>query len=136
MDLYQIINILKEIALTKPNVNSAYDGDVYILNSLPNILYSTFFITQSQHRQTTDTSTYTLTLYYIDRAFQDNSNALEIQSSGLKILQSIINELVYNYDVVVDEEIQYNTFIHKFSDYTAGVFCNVNVTVNNVVNLC
>lgn len=136
MDLYTIVNKLKDIALTIPNVNSVYDGDIYSLNAKPNVKYGTFFVTQSNHSQTVDSSTFTLTLYYIDRAFQDNSTDLEIHSTGLKVLQSIINKFVYSTDCVVEDEINYTTWIHKFSDYCAGVFCTINVTTNNDVDLC
>ena len=47
MTLFEIINKLKDIAISKPNINYVGDGDVYTLNSLPNIDYSVFFITQN-----------------------------------------------------------------------------------------
>lgn len=136
MDLYAIVNKLKDISLTIPNVNSTFDGDVFLLNSKPNLKYGVFFITETNHRQTVDTATYTLTLYYIDRSFEDNSTDLEIHSTGLKVLQSIINKFVYSTDCVVDDEINYTTWVHKFSDYCAGVYCTIDITINNEIDLC
>ena len=67
MTLFEIINKLKDIAISKPNINYVGDGDVYTLNSLPNIDYSVFFITQNDHSIDSDTITYSLNLFYIDR---------------------------------------------------------------------
>ena len=137
MTLKDIIHELEYIAKCQPNINYVGNGDIYVLNSLPDITYSVFFITQTNHSQSEDTITYNLVLYYIDRIFQDNSNALEVQSNAIIEIGNIIN--IFNENnpsCQIDYDIVYNTFYHKFQDYCAGVWANVKITTNNELGVC
>ena len=136
MTLYEIINKLKSIAINKPNINYVGDGDVYVLNSLPDIDYSVFFITQNDHSIYQDTITYSLNLFYIDRISDSEDNTLNIQSDGMLQLTNIINTLVFSEDVDVDGEISFTPFIQRFADQCAGVYCNVRFTVENNLGTC
>lgn len=136
MTLYNIVEKLKNIAITKPNINYVGEGDIYDLNSLPNIDYGVFYITQSNHSQSQDTTTYNLTLYYIDRIFQDKSNTLNVQSTGIQVLTTIVNTFEYSTEVVVNYDMDYTTFTHKFSDLCAGVYCNLSISVDNELGIC
>lgn len=136
MTLYNIVEKLKNIAITKPNINYVGEGDIYDLNSLPNIDYGVFYITQSNHSQSQDTTTYNLTLYYIDRIFQDKSNTLNVQSTGIQVLTTIVNTFEYSTDVIVNYDMDYTTFTHKFSDLCAGVYCNLSISVDNELGIC
>jgi hypothetical protein len=51
MTLVEIVKILLDIAKQQPNINYVGEGDIYTLNSLPNIDYSVFYITQNAHNQ-------------------------------------------------------------------------------------
>ena len=136
MTLFEIINKLKDIALSKPNINYAGDGDVYILNSLPNIDYSAFFITQNEHSIDSNTITYNLNLFYIDRIADSEDNVLNIQSDGMLQLTNIINNLVFSEDVDVDGEINFVPFIQRFADNCAGVYCSVSFVCDNNLGIC
>lgn len=136
MTLFELINKLKNIAISKPNINYVGDGDVYTLNSLPNIDYSVFFITQNDHSIYQDTITYSLNLFYIDRISDSEDNVLNIQSDGMLQLTNIINTLVFTEDVDVDGEIMFTPFIQKFADQCAGVYCNVRFVVENNLGSC
>ena len=136
MTLFELINKLKDIAISKPNINFVGDGDVYTLNSLPNIDYSVFFITQNDHSIYQDTLTYSLNLFYIDRISDSEDNTLNIQSDGMLQLTNIINTLVFSEDVDVDGEISFTPFIQRFADQCAGVYCNVRFTVDNNLGTC
>ena len=136
MTLFEIINKLKDIAISKPNINYVGDGDVYTLNSLPNIDYSVFFITQNDHSIDSDTITYSLNLFYIDRISDSEDNVLNIQSDGMLQLTNIINTLVFSEDVDVDGEITFVPFIQRFADQCAGVYCNVRFVVENNLGSC
>ena len=136
MTLFEIINKLKNIAISKPNINYVGDGDVYTLNSLPNIDYSVFFITQNDHSIDSDTITYSLNLFYIDRISDSEDNVLNIQSDGMLQLTNIINTLVFSEDVDVDGEITFVPFIQRFADQCAGVYCNVRFVVENNLGSC
>ena len=136
MTLFEIINKLKDIAISKPNINYVGDGDVYTLNSLPNIDYSVFFITQNDHSIYQDTITYNLNLFYIDRISDSEDNVLNIQSDGMLQLTNIINTLVFSEDVDVDGDITFIPFIQRFADNCAGVYCTVRFVVDNNLGTC
>ena len=136
MTLFELINKLKSIAINKPNINFVGDGDVYTLNSLPNIDYSVFFITQNDHSIYQDTITYSLNLFYIDRISDSEDNVLNIQSDGMLQLTNIINTLVFTEDVDVDGEITFVPFIQRFADQCAGIYCNVRFIVDNNLGSC
>ena len=136
MTLFEIINKLKNIAISKPNINYVGDGDVYTLNSLPNIDYSVFFITQNDHSIYQDTITYSLNLFYIDRISDSEDNVLNIQSDGMLQLTNIINTLVFSEDVDVDGEITFTPFIQRFADNCSGVYCTVRFIVDNNLGSC
>ena len=136
MTLFEIINKLKDIAISKPNINFVGDGDVYVLNSLPNIDYSVFFITQNEHSIYQDTLTYSLNLFYIDRISDSEDNVLNIQSDGMLQLTNIINTLVFSEDVDVEGDITFVPFIQRFADQCAGIYCNVRFIVENNLGSC
>ena len=136
MTLFEIINKLKDIAISKPNINFVGDGDVYTLNSLPNIDYSVFFVTQNDHSIYQDTITYNLNLFYIDRISDSEDNTLNIQSDGMLQLTNIINTLVFSEDVDVDGDINFVPFIQRFADQCAGVYCTVRFVVENNLGNC
>lgn len=136
MTLFELINKLKDIAISKPNINYVGDGDVYTLNSLPNIDYSVFFITQNEHSIYQDTITYNLNLFYIDRVSDSEDNVLNIQSDGILQLTNIINTLVFSEDVDVDGEISFTPFIQRFADNCSGVYCNVRFICENNLGIC
>ena len=136
MTLFELINKLKSIAISKPNINYVGDGDVYTLNSLPNIDYSVFFVTQNDHSIYQDTITYNLNLFYIDRISDSEDNVLNIQSDGMLQLTNIINSLVFYEDVDVDGDITFVPFIQRFADQCAGVYCTVRFVVDNNLGSC
>lgn len=137
MTLYEIVNSILDIAKKQPNINHTGEGDIYSLNSLPNIDYGVFYITQTNHTQSENVVTYKLVLYYIDRLLQDGSNRLQVQSQGILALNNIIN--IFNQitpEVEVDYEVDYTTFTHRFNDDCAGVFANVTITADNDLGVC
>lgn len=136
MTLFEIINKLKNIAISKPNINYVGDGDVYTLNSLPNIDYSVFFITQNDHSIYQDTITYNLNLFYIDRISDSEDNVLNIQSDGMLQLMNVINTLVFTEDVDVEGDITFVPFIQRFADNCSGVYCTVRFVVDNNLGSC
>lgn len=136
MTLIDVVNNFKDIAIQQHNINYVGDGDIYSLNNLPNLDYGVFYITQTNHTQSEDTISYTLTLFYVDRLFTDHSNRLQIQSNAIITLTNIINVFAETYDVEVDYNVNFTTFIQRFADECSGAFCNVTITVNNDIGLC
>lgn len=137
MTLVDIVKEFENIASKQPNINHVGNGDIYTLNSLPNIDYSVFFVTQTNHQQSENTITYNLVLYYIDRLFQDNSNTLEVQSTAILMLGNIINIFnQLNPDAQIDYDVNYTTFTHKFNDYCAGAWADITITTDNELGIC
>ena len=137
MTLVEIVNEIKKIADAQPNINYVGEGDIYSLNSLPNIDYSVFFITQNAHNQGENTITYNFNLYYVDRLTENQDNTLDIQSAGILLLGNIINtinELVDEVELIYD--IQYQPFTHKFADDCAGVYATCSIEVSNNLGIC
>ena len=130
MTLYEIVDILKKIALDQPNIRSASDGSVYDkLNTNPSVQYDVFHISQTNHQEDFETDYYGLQLFYISR-LEDSleDNRLQIQSIGKEILGNIIRTFCENFAIDYPT-ITYIPFTQKFNDLTAGVYCNVRLEV-------
>lgn len=137
MTLLDVVKEFEKIAIKQPNINYVGNGDIYSLSTLPNIDYGVFFITQSNHTQSENTISYTLTLFYVDRLMADGSNKLQIQSNGIMALGNIINIFAMrNQDVEISYDIQYTTFLQRFADDCSGVFCNVTIEADNNLGIC
>lgn len=137
MSLKEVIVKFLNIAKKQPNIGYTGEGDIYTLNSLPNLEYSVFFVTQQQHNQSEDVISYNLILYYIDRLVEDDANMLDIHSNGIIQLGNIINTFINeNDDAVVNYNINFTTFNHKFADKCAGVYATISVDVANNIGLC
>lgn len=130
MTLYNIIEGLKNTALTHPNVRTAKDGSVYeIMNANPSIKYGAFVVTQNMHRQTEQFDYYGLTLFYIDRLKDDmESNRLQIQSFAKQVLGNIIHVFCDEHDLDIPT-ITYQSFTQKFVDETAGQYAQFELEV-------
>lgn len=135
MTLQELITYILNIAKKQPNIKTVGEGDIYSLNSLPNIDYGVFYITQSNHTISADTTTYNLVFYYIDRLLNDDSNRLQIHSQGLLEINHILNIIDDELDVDIDD-VNITTFTHKFTDNCAGVFANVTITTKNEIGRC
>ena len=130
MTLYEIINILKKIALTQPNIRSASDGSVYDkMNTNPSVQYDVVHIQQTTHQEDFETDYFGLQLFYISR-LEDSleDNRLQIQSIGKEILGNIIRTFCENFSIDYPT-ITYIPFTQKFADLTAGVYCNIRLEV-------
>ena len=136
MTLKELIEKIKTIARKQHNIGYVGEGDIYTLNSIPNIDYSVIFITQQNHSITADLSEYNINLFYVDRLMNDKSNRLDIQSHGITIINNIINQLASTIDVDVEYPVSFTTFTQRFSDECAGVFATIKITTDNELGLC
>lgn len=132
MTLIEIVQKLKDIALTQPNVRTATEGDVYeTMNANPASIYDVFHITQGQHREDEDNDFYVFNLFYISRLTDDYNNRLQTQSIGKSVLSNIIRLFCEELDIDFPDETQltFNSFTEKFVDLCSGVYCNVTFTL-------
>ena len=134
MTLATIIETLKMIALKHPNVNSAYEGNIYdILNSNPNNKYASVVITQQSHTTDEVYDHYGFVIFYVDRLVDDmEDNRVQIQSCGKSMLGNIITFFCEEFEAECDN-IAYQPFTQKFVDMTCGVYCTITIdTVKDV----
>ena len=134
MTLATIIETLKMIALKHPNVNSAYEGNIYeILNANPNNKYASVVITQQSHTTDEVYDHYGFVIFYVDRLVDDmEENRVQIQSIGKSMLGNIITFFCEEFDAECDN-ITYQPFTQKFVDMTCGVYCTITIdTVKDV----
>lgn len=128
MTLATIIETLKMIALKHPNVNSAYEGNIYeILNANPNNKYASVVITQQPHTTDEVYDHYGFVIFYVDRLVDDmEDNRVQIQSCGKSMLGNIITFFCEEFDAECDN-ITYQPFTQKFVDMTCGVYCTITI---------
>ena len=130
MTLFQIIQILKEIALTQPNVKSATDGSIYdVMNTNPSVKYNVVHFSQTTHQSDEDSDFYGLNIFYVSR-LEDSleDNRLQIQSIGKDILDNIIRTFCENWGIDFPT-ITYTPFTQKFNDLCAGCYCNLRLEI-------
>lgn len=135
MNLFELCKELGEMAKAQELVNfSAAGSSLGEINPLTLDSYPLFFIIPSgTHTVQQDTTRFDLTLYYIDRLLEDNSNTIDIFSSSIENLKNI---LIGARDIpgVVDVENVYtirNFMPEKLNDRLAGAYANVRITVAN-----
>ena len=128
MTLAKIIDTLKMIALKHPNINSAYEGNIYdILNAKPDNKYASVVITQQSHTTDETYDHYGFVIFYVDRLVDDlDKNRVQIQSIGKSMLGNIITAFCNEFEAECDNII-YQPFTQRFADETAGVYCTITI---------
>lgn len=130
MTLYQIVSILKQIALNQPNVQSATDGSVYdVMNATNSVKYDVVHFSQTKHISDEENDYYGFNIFYISR-LEDSleDNRLQIQSIGKELLDNILRTFCENWGIEFPEIIYY-PFTQKFADLCAGVYCKVELQI-------
>ena len=135
MTLKILLKNIGEMGKAQNLVNfSAAGASLAEINPLEVTWYPMFYsIPAGTHTITEDTTTFSLTLYYIDRLLEDNSNEVDIFSSSIENLRNIINGIKW-LPGVVDVETSYtiNNFMpEKLNDRLCGSYANVRITVAN-----
>ena len=126
MTLIEIVNELKAIAMTQPNIRSAGEGNIYdYMNGNPSSKYSVFFISQTVHREDENFAYYGFNLFHINRLDSTlENNRLQEQSIAKDVLSNIVKTFCVLHDANV-ESLVYHTFTEKFKDLTCGMYATV-----------
>lgn len=134
MTLYNVVEALKKIALTQPNIRTAKDGSIYnLLNANPSVKYEAFVVTQNTHRQDEQFDYYGLTLFIVDRLDDDlETNRLQVQSIAKEQLSNIIRTFCNEYDIDIPT-ITFQTFTERFQDLTAGTYAQLEFVIPVVI---
>lgn len=133
MTLIETINLLNWIAKNQPNVNGIVEtGDVFDLNKDEyNQKYAAFCATQGTHNVGEEFTTYSFTLFYVDRLTLDKSNKIEIQSTAVEFFGNLIKTIMHNFENLNWTNGDVVTFTEKFSAECAGAYMTCNITTPN-----
>lgn len=138
MTYLQILNIIKDTALAQPNVNSVV-REFLDLNR-EDAKYSAVVIQDRDGNRDRiveqDYVTYTWHLGYVDRLTYDESNRDDIISTGINIINNIVNTIRNTWFPELEVSIvdRINTFDQRFTAQCAGVY--VVLAVNAQVSDC
>lgn len=138
MTYLQILNTIKDIALAQPNVNSVV-REFLDLNR-EDAKYSAVVIQDRDGSRDRiveqDYVTYTWHLGYVDRLTYDESNRDDIISTGINIINNIVNTIRNTWFPELEVSIvdRINTFDQRFTAQCAGVY--VVLAVNAQVSDC
>lgn len=135
MTLYTVIETIKMLALKHPNINSAYEGNIYdIMNANPGQKYASVVLTQQQHTQDDIYEHYNFNIFYVDRLVGNmEDNRLQIQSTGKNMLSNIIKAFCEEFDAECDT-INFHTFTERFADECAGAYCTITIDMVKEIN--
>lgn len=136
MNTVELINKIKEVALSQKTVNTVYDGDVYENWNSAEVKYASVNIGIQEIVSEGNLVNYSVILYYGDRLLQDKSNINSVYSDGINTLQSIVNILNSLDFIDIQEPITFTLFQQQFMDYLAGVYCQVNITTDSPLGYC
>ena len=133
--LFEIKKLIERIADKQPNIHTIIkSGDIYELNTLGDVQYSAFCLTQQPHTEEDGFRTYNFYFFYVDRLLSNGKNKIAVQSTAIEVLSNIINTLKEEEDLDITNMITYNTFTQRFSSECAGAYCYVSITVP--ISLC
>ena len=140
MTYLQILNLIKDTALAQPNVNSVV-REFLDLNR-EDAKYSAIVIQDRDgsrdRNEEQDYVTYTWHLGYVDRLTYDESNRDDIISTGINIIDNIMNTIRNTWFPELEVSIidRINTFNQRFTAQCAGVYVvlAVNVQVSDCVD--
>lgn len=137
MTLNSLLNTIALIGIDDKLVNWAGGGtSVYqAANALTIKDYPFLFASPTgTHRAEENWTTYTITLFYVSRLLEDNSNELDIQSTAVEVIKNIVKK-IQNTDGVISVSNEYtiNVFVEyeKFSDRCTGAFATLEISIVN-----
>lgn len=131
MNLYEIVNKIKEISKAQPNIQLCEEGDIYKLNESAGIEYPAIIITQTQHNKSIldDYITYNFNIFYVDRLTSDYNNKLDVQSQGIQVLKNVFRLLENQNIGILNQTINFNTFTERFEAECAGAYAALSINV-------
>ena len=133
MTLLETINLLNWVAQNQPNVNGIVkSGDVFDLNKEEyQQKYAAFCVQQNTHSISEDFTTFSFTLFYVDRLTLDKSNKLEIQSTACEFFQNLIKTIMQKFENLNWTNGEVTTFTERFSAECAGAFMTCSITTKH-----
>lgn len=115
----QVIEKLTELG-KELGIKTVFVQDIYQINNNPDISYPVLVIESDETRETLDLWQYRFRLTYVDILAEDQSNLIDIQSTGMELLSKLLRDVPENWNLTSSS---YRTFLQRFNDECSGVYC-------------
>lgn len=130
MTLTELYNTIRDISLSKVEINSFYTTNPYTAYNQNDVKYSSIAIEFTTCTDTELYRTYQGTIYYANRLTETADNLFLIQNTAVNTISDIIKDMREIDGIInISDNIQYTFFQQKFIDYLSGAYCNINITV-------
>lgn len=139
MTLESLITAIGELAINEKLVHFAgAGGSIYEINDLTIRDYPLIYISPTGvHRVEDNITYYALTLFYIDRLTEDNSNGINIHSTGIEVLRNLIlkiPDIEGVTDTASDYTVQLFVETERMKDRCNGAFATIEVgAINDII---
>lgn len=136
MTLKQLLKEIGELAINQKCCNYSCCGtSIDELNPIQVDYYPVLFTSPTgNHRVRENTTQYNITLYWIERLLEDNSNDVDIFSTAIEQLKNIIigiREIAGVVDVDFNYDIRNFTTTEKMNDRLAGAYATIVIEAVN-----
>lgn len=136
MTLLKLLREISRMAINQQIINYAAGGsDIYALNSQTIKGYPVLFSSPTgSHNVEKNTTSFSITLYYLDRLLDSSENELDILSTAVEELKNIVRNIEQIPGVIgVADEYQITNFteVEAMSDRVAGAFTTLTVICSN-----
>ena len=121
----QVIEKLTELGKGL-GIKTVFVQDIYQINNNPDISYPVLVIESDETRETLDLWQYRFRLTYVDILSEDQSNLIDIQSTGMELLSKLLRDIPENWNLTSSS---YRTFLQRFNDECSGVYCWITLEV-------
>ena len=121
----QVIEKLTELGKGL-GIKTVFVQDIYQINNNPDISYPVLVIESDETRETLDLWQYRFRLTYVDILAEDQSNLIDIQSTGMELLSKLLRDIPENWNLTSRS---YRTFLQRFNDECSGVYCWITLEV-------
>ena len=121
----QVIEKLTELG-KELGIKTVFVQDIYQINNNPDISYPVLVIESDETRETLDLWQYRFRLTYVDILAEDQSNLIDIQSTGMKLLSKLLRDIPENWNLTSSS---YRTFLQRFNDECSGAYCWITLEV-------
>ena len=121
----QVIEKLTELG-KELGIKTVFVQDIYQINNNPDIYYPVLVIESDETRETLDLWQYRFRLTYVDILAEDQSNLIDIQSTGMELLSKLLRNIPENWNLTSSS---YRTFLQRFNDECSGVYCWITLEV-------
>lgn len=121
----QVIEKLTELG-KELGIKTVFVQDIYQINNNPDISYPVLVIESDETRETLDLWQYRFRLTYVDILAEDQSNPIDIQSTGMELLSKLLRDIPENWNLTSSS---YRTFLQRFNDECSGVYCWITLEV-------